>query len=463
MEQIIENTIQSLRSSDYERQSLANNTLLCWARSPDFPITCLKLISSTKHIYVRYFSLKIFAKYISTYWKVLNDDLKSLVKCFFLNWYENASHAHRQFYNDIKSTKYLMNGDHLQAMPSSDYTEKTIISLFDRIIAIIALYEFPQNWETFFVDLLFIDRGSDNFYRNIEVIFQYVKELETCNYLDDIRLDQLKMLFVSYSDILIPIVELLITDNYYISYGFTILSVLNQWSGNAKFITENIFNHLIDTLININEKEFFTSNKEEIFQLATMILSNYMLCSPEHYKDKFFLRFLINRFILISEFTLNMMNVLLKVLECCVDEIDYLFLNCQDGSNLIDELSASNFVKLLGMTLLESPHDIYADEFWLLWQKIMIKLFQNHLEESFQISTISSIILPLLPLIGNKLAEYLIPNILNGRFSMNESLLFFNVLKSVFPSFLNMAIALSQESPSLSYFISLIVCKDNKN
>ena len=447
----VEDALKDLGSTDPTKQDAANQFLCDWSNSDLFIPSCFSLIKSTTNIQVRQIVLLAFATKLIDKWNTLDINTQSEIKQYFL--------------------KISLTGE----LPSE------IRDPMMRVVVIIALYDFPQKWESFLVDLLFVDReanGGELFIRSMQIIAMYVKEVESCTYLTSDRLLQLEFLLLSFLDMLLPIADNLLLNINTAPIGLSIMNGLLQWGNITEVLTPEIFDTLVNKcLLNDLTYEqtlrclsfgFFDRNDvAPIFEKIAPSLIHSLAVLPEYKSQtlEFITKFL-KKYICLLElycFAQVVPDSTQKILELK----ETIFKTKQGTISMeLTELQTKSIPEvrhLFEVTLLKPPDDSYVDDFWPLWRDLARRLFKNSRENTDQPNLAFLLIQPLLPLIFFKLTEYLPTCIESGRLTNIDAQLFFEYFIRTFPSEAMSFITSSNLTPALVFLVGLLKQSEEVN
>ncbi|OHS99217.1 hypothetical protein TRFO_08454 [Tritrichomonas foetus] len=438
----IEEAIAKLGSSDLNEQNAAGSFLYEWFNNPIFFESAFFLLQNSNSIKTRQVAAISLSNAIIDRWNSIPEGVQNSIRFYLLN-----------------------------RIPTNDTPQELIIT-FNRIIVIIALYEFPQKWNTFFTDFLNVDPSSPHFLRSMCIISQYLSEVEDCNFLTHERLIQLESIIFSFKDQLLHICNLLMNVTETAEIGINILMNLLRWGEISEILTEPLFlllltKNLIEeqtakiTIDCLSVAFFDRFDIGPIFDRISISLVNAFssLQRQTEYSIGFITKFL-RKYICFLEaqcFPLEMQADSLSQL------IAILF-HKKTPSNPFS-LVSSDYInqvrKLFECTLIQMPDETYVDDFWLLWRDIARKIFCA-VNGSAKQSMCLELIRPILPILYVKTSEFLPDIIQSGCITNPDTATFFEFLVRSFPMEMIHFISSQSLTPALVYTAGFLKCKEDR-
>ncbi|OHT08576.1 hypothetical protein TRFO_22832 [Tritrichomonas foetus] len=438
----IEEAFGNLGSLDPAVQTLANRYIIEWTNSPNFLSSCLGIIQNSCNLPIRHAASITLAGTIIDQWNSIRSlELHFAIRMYFL----------QQVLNN-PSLPLILKGP------------------FIRIVVIIALYDFPQKWDSFLVDLLFIPPSSPAFLNAMAIIGQFVEEIETCTYLTSDRLLQLEFLLLSFHDLLLPLIHNLINEMSTAPIGLKIMNGIFKWGNISDVLTPSIFNTLltkclnndltyIDALKCLSFALFDRNDVAPIFEKIAppLITTLASLQNYESHKIDFIIKFL-KKYICLIE--LYLFAPVIPDSPQKIIELKATIFKTKQGTTSLDltdiqTKSIPEVRHLYEITLMQQPDELYLDDFWQMWRDLSRRLFMATRGEKDHSASLL-LIQPLLPIIFMKLTEYLPSCMEAGRMSNVDAQIFFEYFIRSFPQETMAFISSANLTPALVYLVGLL-------
>ena len=396
-----------MRSPDQRVRKASIHRIAEWFGKSNFAQSAIDLIKSTSDDTIKHSVGIMLIRCVMSNWINLDESVKSDIVQFF------------------------------QSQVTNRNLSEDISYIFNRILALAAMYEFPENWNNFLIDLLFVPKDDENYVYYMKLLAQFVFEISRCNFLTSDRVIKLQELLLTFLDLFIPIIQNLIAVPQNVPYGLTILAGLLTWGNAPEILTPDFFPILLKTIntnnagligtINCLSVAFFGRNDViPMFSRMPLLLHQFANLQIQNPISLMF----------ISKFMFKYLNQVEKLLD-----------KTKNGNNPDNLPIKDDITKLFEITL----DQIQCDDFWRLWRSILHRLSNPITQEP-----LLSFIQPIVPQICEKMAHKLLTTTEYGRIKNVDAQVFFELFVKRFHNEIIEFIKKSEPSPDVIYLTSLL-------
>ncbi|OHT00523.1 hypothetical protein TRFO_32757 [Tritrichomonas foetus] len=369
-EPIITNALLNIYSKDTKIRKASMQLIASWYSQPTFAESAFALLIGSQSEKIIHAIGILLIRCVMSNWMNLKPELQATLQQFFYSQVCNKS------------------------------LSEDISYIFNRILALIAMYEYPERWNNFVIDLLFIPKDSELWLPNMKLLAQFTFEVSRCKFLTSDRVIRLQQLLLTFLDLYLPTIQALLETPSTLSYGLTILASLLSWGNAPEILSPDFFPILLKTInvnnvgligsINCLSVAFFGRN-DVVPMFSRMPILIHQFAHLE-VQNSFSLSFL-------SKFIFKYLNQIEKLVE--------------QHKEIYEDLT-----KLFELTLDQDQ----CDDFWRMWRSVLHRVSNPITQQP-----ILSVIEPILSKIIDKMAQKIVRATEFGRIKNVDAQVFFEL------------------------------------